>query len=255
MNPVRYSRLRLMGRSPAHYLSAVEEETIAMERGSAIDRMLLEDRPVLAYPGKVRRGKEYEAFKAEHPTATILTAKECENVQGMAASVRTNPEAMRLLSGRRQFELDWTYLGRACQSHIDVLGDGGAFVTELKSTRDAKPSRLAWQAQKLAYYAQLAFYRRAVIESGLGRPDHAYVVAVESSRPWPVTVGRLTERALDLGERVFRTWFEQLLVCEQSNRWPAYSEAVVPLDVPDDFELEIGDETVSVPFESAEVPF
>ncbi|HYF25325.1 MAG TPA: hypothetical protein VD931_06265, partial [Baekduia sp.] len=55
---------------------------------------------------------------------------------------------------------------------------------------------------------------------------------------------RLTSRALEQGERLWRLWFERFQVCEQSGYWPAYAESVVDLDVPDDVELTFSDEAL-----------
>jgi hypothetical protein len=73
------------------------------------------------------------------------------------------------------------------------------------------------------------------------KPLAAYVVAVESTPPFPVTVMRLTDRALDQGERLCTSWMETLLNCEASNFWPPYAQSIVPLDVPDDPEIEFSD--------------
>lgn len=224
-----------MGRSPAHYREATQDETTAMERGSAVHSLLLGGRSVIQYPGKVRRGKEWEAFEKANKGCQILTATEFGKVMGMADAVRRHRAAMTVLEGEREKEIDWSYLGRACQSHVDVVGAG--FITELKTTVSSDPPRFTMQALRMGYHAQLAFYRQAVISSGSGHPQHAYVVAIESSAPFAVTVMRMTDRALDMGSRLARLWFERLLTCEASDYWPAYTEHVVDLDVPEDLEL------------------
>jgi hypothetical protein len=61
-------------------------------------------------------------------------------------------------------------------------------------------------------------------------------------------VFRLTDNAIDLGERACRAWLERLLVCEDSDAWPAYTDAVVPFDIAEDdgFTLQIDGEDVEV---------
>ena len=232
--PVRFTNLKLMALSPAHYLEAAQKDTGSMERGRALHSLVLGGAPVLAYPGKVRRGKEYDAFVAANTNAQVLTKSDYAKVEGMAASVRAHKVAMRVLAGQHEVELDWQFMGRKCQSHIDVVGGGGEWVTELKSAVSSNPDRFAWQSHRMAYNAQLAFYWEAVLQSGLGVPRDAFVVAVESSAPYVVTVMRLTGRALDLGRRSFRLWMERLLGCEAANEWPGYVQDIVPLDVPED---------------------
>jgi hypothetical protein len=252
MEPVHFTRLKLMGRSPAHYHEADQEEAYHLERGSAVHSLVLGGAKVLGYPGKVRRGKEWEAFEAEHPDAIILTGNEFEKAEAIAKAVRAHPLAMQVLRGQHEQVVDWKYLGRACQSRVDVIAD--EHIAELKTTMNADPSKFTFQALRLAYHAQLAFYAQAVTASGLGSPQAAYVVAVESSAPYAVTVMRMTPRTLELGARLCRLWMERLLACEAADRWPAYCESIVELDIPEDFELNFAEEA-PLAGGSAEVPF
>jgi hypothetical protein len=74
-----------------------------------------------------------------------------------------------------------------------------------------------------------------------GPVTQQYIVAVESSAPYPVTVIRVTDKMRNKGARQCRMWFEQLLVCERSGHFPGYVEADVDWD-DDDTELEWDDE-------------
>lgn len=242
MKPVRFSQLKNMARSPAHYIGSVTEETAAIERGGALHSIVLGGAQVMFYPGAVRRGKEWDAFQAANDGAMILTRSEYDKVMPMADSVRRNANAMMVLKGQHEVEVDWSLLGRACQSHVDCVGINGEWVTELKSTRDASPARFMWQSLRMGYNAQLAFYDQAVRASKLGKPNAHYVVAVESAPPFVVTVMRLTDKALDQGRRAFRLWFERLLACEAADQWPGYCDAIEDLDVPEeDVELVFPD--------------
>jgi hypothetical protein len=236
--PVRFSNLKRMAQSPAHYLAAAQDQKPHLERGSALHSLVLGGKEVIAYPGKVRRGKEWEAFQADHPESLILTQTESGRTFAMAAAVQANKLAMTVLEGRHELEIDWSLAGRAMQAHVDVVGPGNAYVTELKGTQCGAPDRFAHLALRYAYHAQLASYMDAVASSGEGEPREAYVVAVESSAPYVVTTLRLTERALDQGRRLFRLWFERLRACEESGEWPGYAQSIVPLDAPED-ELEL----------------
>lgn len=232
--PVRYSHLKMLALSPAHYLAAVRRDSYAMERGRALHSLVLGGARVIPYPGKTRQGKEWTAFKAANDGAEILTATEYAKVQGMADSVKRHKVAMQLLEGQHEVEVNWSYLGRACQSHIDVIGGGGSMVTELKTTVSSEPDRFAWQARRLWYFGQLAFYMEAVQQAGLGTATDAYVVAVEAAEPYVVTCMRATERALELGRKCMRLWMERLLGCEAANDWPGYVQGIVDLDAPED---------------------
>jgi len=61
-----------------------------------------------------------------------------------------------------------------------------------------------------------------------------------------VTVFKLTDKALEQGRKSLVLWTEQLRGCIESRHFPAYSQAVVDLDVPDGDELVFpGGETES----------
>jgi len=241
--PVRYSNLKLMALSPAHYHAAAKKDTGAMQRGRALHSLVLGGARVIGYPGKTRYGKQWDAFKAANTDAEILTGKEFDKVRAMAESVLHHKIAMQVLEGQHEVEVDWTYLGRKCQSHVDSIAPDGKWVAELKSTVSSEPGRFAWQSHKMAYGGQVAFYLDAVRAAGLGEPTDAYVVAVEAAEPFVVTVLHVEEDALELGRRCVRLWMEQLLNCEAANDWPGYAQGIVPLHAPSqDINFTFGDE-------------
>lgn len=242
--PVRYSHLKHMARSPAHYLGAVVAKSPNIEKGTAVHSLVLGGKRIIAYPGKVRNGGEWEAFKAANADAEILTKNDFEKAKAMADSVKSNRTAMKVLEGRHELEVDWTYMGRACQSHIDNVG--ADFVTELKSGMTSDPARFFWHSLRMHYAGQVAFYDEACRAKKLCDPKAHYIVCVEAAAPFVTTTFQLTERALEQGRRSFRLWFERLLACEAAGSWPGYCESVVDLDVPEEEpELTFGDEAAA----------
>lgn len=244
VEPLRFSRLKLMGKSPAHYAAAVSAESTSMETGTAADALLLGGQQVLAYPGSVRRGKEYEAFCDAHPGALIVTQKEGAKALGICEAVQACPDAVRLLQGARQEALCWEFDGRLCRGTPDVRGMDGAapFLTDLKTGETSDPRFFPFKVRRFAYHAQLAWYEMGVQLAGLPPIANSYIVAVEQDPPHVVTVYRLTPRSIELGARLWRLWFEQLRVCEQADHFPPYTQSIVDLDLPDDEEaIDIGD--------------
>lgn len=238
MTPLRFHRLRLMSRSPAHFAAAVEEQqTGLMETGTAADIMLLGGR-VKAYPGAVRRGKEFEAFCADNHGVLIVTQSEYAKADGIANAVAKCDDAMRLLQGVRRQTLYWSFQDRECRGTPDVRGDG--FLTDLKTGETSDPRLFPWKVKRYCYHAQLAWY-----ESGCGllglEIRESYIVAVEQAPPHVVTVFRLTPQLIEQGARLWRLWFEQLQVCEAAGVFPPYAQSVVDLDLPDDVEIAIED--------------
>jgi hypothetical protein len=247
--PIRFSRLKLIGKpfSPAHYHAAVDEQTASKHKGSALHSIILGGKRVTFYNevtatgrSAPRNGSKWEAFQAANADALILSRSEYEDVNRMAEAVLACPHAMEMLTGIREQTLLYKWKGRDCRATPDCRAPGGEWLTELKSCVSSNPDRFQKQMLWLRYHGQLAWYRRAMLQLKL-KPLAAYVVAVESSPPYPVTVMRLTDRALDQGERLCSSWMETLRGCEESNFWPPYAQSIVPLDVPDEPEIEFSD--------------
>jgi exodeoxyribonuclease VIII len=243
--PVRFSSLKAMARSPMHYRHSVEEgweQSLAMRMGSAVHAILF-GQPYALWSGKVRNGKAWEDFQAQHGETLILNARELAEAQGIAAAVESHSEARRLLIADDlaiERRINWSFMGRDCAGTPDVRAAG--YIVDLKTTRCADPERFVRDASFRAYHAQLAWYLDGVIQAGLGTPTEAYIVAVESTPPHPVTVLRLTDNAIDQGRRLCRIWMERLLSCERANHWPGYVEGVVDFDVDVPLDLEFSDD-------------
>lgn len=246
--PLRYSVLKCMAKSPAHARDAMLRQgdgaSLALRLGSATHALTFGDRPVVVYPGKQRRGKEWDEFAAANAHAVIVNAKEHAQARGMADSIRSHPVAARVLLAHeviREQRIDWTWNGRAWRSTPDAYHF--RTLAELKTTRCADPVKFWRDALNMAYHVQLALYRRAILETTGVKVRDVYLFAVESVRPYVVTPFMLSERSLEHGDMLARRWHEQFLKCEADNDWPGYSRGIEQLDIydPEDeatFEVE-----------------
>lgn len=237
--PVRFSNLKHIARSPLHYLDAVQldrDDTLAMRLGRGAHAMVL-GLPVVKWTGKTRQGKAWESFRREHEAAgaEILNRGEWAKAEGIANAIRRHPIAAPLLFEGTTLEgtIEWEWLGRKCTSRPDSRRPG-KIVTDLKTTQCAEPERFSRDAMYRGYNAQLAFYGLADACSTGKVPDDLYVVAVESKRPYAITVLRIDDNARLQGEKLCRLWMERLLTCEASNHWPAYTDAIATFSVPSD---------------------
>ena len=244
MKPVRFSNLRLMAKSPAHYRAALDgerEDTLAMRLGRLVHALVLGG-DYLVWDG-TRRGKEWDRFAEENAGREIVTASELAQAEPVAAAVSASELAAPLLDGAHEQTIEWEIGGRKCQGRLDVLN--AAFITDLKSTTNAEPEWFSRHGAKMGYHAQLAWYADGAKAAGLVIAPRCYVVAVEMKPPHVVTCLELTPHALDMGRRAYRLWWERLMVCERSDYWPGYVEGIAPLDVPEDETLWIDGEEVA----------
>jgi hypothetical protein len=236
---VRFGRLRLMARSPAHFAANPQGASSSMDKGSAVHSAILGGQRITFYPeltaaGKSapRNGAKWEAFQADNTDALILSRSEYDDVSRIVESVQAHKDAMFLLGGEREKTILFDMMGLECRTTPDARQPG--FVTEFKTCRTSDPRRFQFDSLRAYYHAQCAFHgegaRRAKLEAAT--PD-AYIVAVETELPYPVTIFKLTPRALEQGMKSIRLWMEQLKGCLSSNQWPAYAQSYVELDVPD----------------------
>jgi len=248
--PERFSTLKYMAQSPAHYQHARRSpfvETLSMRLGSG-GHAILFDQPYVVWQGKDRKAKGYTDFAKEHAGSLILTKSEEVKARAMAASIRSHPSASRLLLSGAVLEkrIDWEWQGRKFRSTPDAAGT--SHLVDLKCLRSADPDKIVWQSRSMFYNAQAAMYRRALAAFDGRTIKDCYLCVVENKPPYPVTVMRFTETALEAGDRSCAEWMERLAICEARNEWPGYVGAgeIVDLDVPatmDDFTFGDDDET------------
>lgn len=238
--PCRFSTLKEFARSPLHYWHAAQseyEETLSMRLGSGAHAILF-SQPVVTFTGAVRRGKAWDEFKAANSNACILNQNERRQAEAIASAISKHETARRVLFEDTKIEqrIDWTWDGRAFRSTPDALGVH--HLVDLKCLKSADPERVMWQSRSMHYNAQAALYRRAVLEAFNRKVRDCFLVVVENRAPYPVTVLRFTERALDMGDRSCVTWNERRRLHEEANEWPGYVQSIVELDVPSEEDID-----------------
>jgi len=258
---LRFSRLKLMAECPMMYLANAQARSSILDKGSGVHSLLLGGKRVVYYDKETatgrsapRNGKDWEAFKALNEDALILSRSEYDVSNRIADAVRSNELAMMALTGVKEQTLRFEWQGLQARTTPDCRANDHSFVTELKTCRSSRPGRFSSQAFWMYYHAQMAFHIEGMKANGLvkrGQIPTAYIVAVCSAEPYPVTVFKLTDKALEQGRKSLILWTEQLRGCIESRHFPAYSQAVVDLDVPEGDELVFADgetESVDVPF-------
>lgn len=231
---LRYSLLKKMGTSPAHYRHAAmhdDDDSLSLRLGAVTHAMLFET-PFSVWTGKARRGKEWDEFEKANDDRPIANVTEALSCRAIVDALRADPIASRLMfeTGMiHEQRIDWAWGGRAFRSTPDARGNGR--IVDLKTTRCAEPGKFRWDAIRYSYHAQLALYQQAAM-AGLGETiDELYIVAVESKAPYCVTTMRLTPQAVALGMQACIAWYERLRVCEECDAWPGYSQSIVDLDM------------------------
>lgn len=240
--------LKRFSRSPAHYLAGLGVEgpdSAPFRFGRLVHRTTLGGGAIHVFRGKVRNGKEWEAFKEGKDEKDIFKQDELDEALRITAVLKTHPIAAELLEGEHELPVEWTMLGRKVATRgIDTLNRRARRHVELKTTSNAEPYAFQRGALRYGYHAQCAMYDDAARSLGVEIAEH-YVIAVETSAPYAVTVHRVTPRLLEEGRKLIRSWVERLRVCEEANEWPSYVQSVVDWDVVEDAGLIIDGEEIA----------
>lgn len=235
MKRVRFSNLKAMSLSPAHYEARVDEpfeRTRAMRVGTVTHQLVLGPQPgkeVLRFHGEKRAGKAWEAFETAHPNVEIATNPEWLEAEAIARAVLAHPKASELLAGtEREKQLEWELDGLPCATGgIDAIGCGR--LIDLKTTTSTEPRKWARQAHAMCYPAQLVWYQYGARANGL-TADELYLIGVETDRPYAVTPFKLTPATEEVGRRQIAAWLERLKRSLEDNHWPEYTQTVLDLE-------------------------
>lgn len=226
--------LKRFAKSPQHYLAGLGVEgpdSAPFRFGRLTHRVTLGGGEIHIFKGKVRNGKEWEAFKEGKNEKDIFKQDELDEALRIAAVLKTHPIASELLEGDHEVPVEWTMLGRKVATRgLDTINRKTRRHVELKTTSNAEPFTFQRGALRYGYHAQCAMYDDAARSLGIEVDEH-YVVAVETSEPYAVTVHRLSPRLLGEGRKLVCSWMERLKVCEEANEWPGYSQSVCEWDL------------------------
>ena len=253
-----WSNLKNMARSPLHYFYGKQhqrEDNTTLARGRGVHTATLEpekfDSEYVIFPGKTRRGKEWDAFKEEHADTTILKAEERDKVWAAAEAVRRHPEARALMrSGVSEQSYKWIDAESQlpCKCRVDWVGD---VLFDLKSTGDVEARKFGNIAARLMYHGQLAMYA-----DGSGHRGKVFIVAVEAEPPHDVCVSEVDEDALLAGRELYTGMLKRVVECRASGVWlgryPERTVLSLPRYIFEDDEQEDGTSVVVETEEDAE---
>ena len=230
------SRLKLLSKSPKAYLAQQRHDTAALSAGRLVHTAVLEPdafaHEVCVYPGKVRRGKEWDSFQAENRHKSIVTAAEHELATNIAGSVHSHPWASCYFEeGTPEVSVFWRHtIGIDCKSRIDWFRED--LVLDLKTARDITPDGFARQCASLNYHAQMAFYHDAA-KALDGKDRKVVLLVVEKEPPFDLAPYVLPEEALAAGRRMYQDWLLLLKKCQGAGHYPGVAEQETELHLPD----------------------
>lgn len=232
------SDLDLINKSPAHYRFAkdhpeLRSETPAMTKGTLVHALVLERESageryvVMPEHIKQRRGKEWEAFKAQAGDRTILKRDEWDDAQRIAEAVTSNPVALQILEDADAFErsvfAEEFETGVLCKCRPDILM--GSHIFDLKTTSNANARSFSYSARNFRYHVQAAFYMDVCRWAGLNVDRFGFVAVDTQDRPYQCTVfEQLADDDVERGRAEYMADLRRYAECAEAGEWPGYPE-------------------------------
>lgn len=246
---VSNSGLKLIGeRTPAHFFAAYlapNRRRISIPRrpmfiGTAIHAAALEPERfeaeyVVAEDFNARNEAGYKAWAARQKRH-ILMPNEHLNVLGMREALWSHKTASALLADAFEFEYSAYALdpltGVLVRMRMDLMTSNG-WLVDLKKCEDASPEGAAKSIASYGYYHQAGFYTDCM-QWACGEPPAGFVfVFVEEQPPHCVGVYALKPQDMARGRLLYRRNLNLYARCLERNDWPAYSEGVEFVDLPE----------------------
>lgn len=239
---VSKSDLDLIHRSPAHYKFRKEHPeppTPAMNFGSAYHCFMLEyNRFLREYKiGKMpdrrtKKGKaEYEAIVASG--IQFISEKDYETLSIMRDKLYKHRAAKKLLEMD-----DDVFIEKPIFSEIegvktrikpDVARRTGQLIIDLKTTIDARESKVMKSIGEFRYHVQHAFY----IDNArhLGYENFVFIFQ-EKKAPFEIAVYTLEDDDIKQGRMEY---VEDIIIykeCKKRDHWPGYGNFIMPINLP-----------------------
>ena len=237
---VNWSRLREMRKSPLHFRYALQhprdDEAKHFRIGSITHAYLLEPATVEArfavWTGKVRNGKVWDAFKAEHAHQTILSAKEMDLGIGAAKAILAHTIAGRILEGGMR-EASFTWVDRETSMKARARIDHARLhLTEVKTGARLAQRLFENAATQIGYHGQVAYYQDGLRENGVDVHPEPKIIAVESAPPHDVVVFTLPAPVVEAGRTLYRGLLKKLAHCIETDTWPGRAPEELTFTLP-----------------------
>ena len=216
-----------------HWKNKSWSSTTAMDLGTVVHDMVLENGVNSIRGPDNRRGGEWKSLKSEADAQgkTLLISGEYDTADDMSVALMADPTCAKVLAsedGIREASLfaDCPETGLKLRCRPDIYVPSTSVMGDVKTTRDASPSGFAKQTYQLRYDVQGAFYKYV---AGLCGWDVMYFTfqAVENTRPHAVCMHALSDEALKLGEADMFRALHEIAEAKQkgefTTNWPRFN--------------------------------
>lgn len=219
-NPAKY----------AHQCAHPKPATDSMDAGSVAHRLTLHAGAgitiVDAYDWR-RRADQERRDQAREAGQVVIHRGQLAAAARIARAVRSHPLAGDLLAEGNpevsiywdeQVTIGWRTHTVPCRARADWMRDG--LIIDLKTTsRGTSEKALQRTVIDYGYHISAAHYLRGVEQVSGARPEFWFIF-VDTEPPHTVSVHRLDDRLLAVGEERILTAYETWAACDASGSWP-----------------------------------
>tara|TARA_R100001443_G_scaffold3277_2_gene10415 strand:+ start:13095 stop:13829 length:735 start_codon:yes stop_codon:yes gene_type:complete len=198
--PLSYSSLKSFSLSPAHFLAyknKEKKETSAMLFGRLIHKLVLEEDLLLEdfaiFNGR-RAGASWKEFQSDNSDKDIVKDVELDEAIRIKDSIYNHPKAEKLLKGLTETEKYFKNEINGINFHGYIDGFCKDYILDLKTTVSSEPHKFNRDSWKLKYHLQAAIY------CAVTGVDNYYIIAVEKTFPYVVSVYKLDQELIEHGK-------------------------------------------------------
>lgn len=168
--------------------------------------------------------KDEQLALAKSKGLEIISSDDYGKAQDMYDSLMKDSQAAELVKSKKnKFEKfdTWEWDGMLFKRKADIWHPD--FLADLKSCENADPVAFEKSIFSWDYHRQGGMYSDGdrILEDTEFFKDF-YLIAVEKSEPYGVSVHLLSEEVLQYGCDEYRKLAQDLRKCEQENKWPGY---------------------------------
>ena len=174
-----------------------------------------------------KRGKEWEACKAEHGPANIITEDQQLRALEAGGAITSHPLVQEIIDeGKPEVSMWWDDHALRCKGRIDWLrmrGETPVEIVDLKTTTALDEFAFGRAFERYGYHIKLGYYRRGIRNHyGVNLPVR--LIVAESDPPFDAARMTVDENILDYGEQLAVGLLQSVKHCKKSGRWPGRAE-------------------------------
>ena len=255
MPALSQTTLKVYGKTPAHgrayELGLLKVESSAFDFGKVVHSAVLERDKYLetcvVAPEMMPDAKgvmkptngnmtSYKEWVKGCAGKTIVTKEETDAIKVILENIQNHPVTKSLFeNGKSEVSAFASMDDVDCRARFDFVPESEAdrfCLVDVKTCERADKDSFQRSIIDYGYHIQAAFYLWMSEAVGLDRGQFTFV-CIEKTPPYAIAVYTLDNDSLLLGQRKVRELLSVYRECAKNQNWPAYSEDVQEIGVPD----------------------